>query len=229
MAKSFKKYMDVDVIAFLEKQMKSNTIHYQSDFEIDKNMFSSCVNSQHWEDKTLLWLSRRCGTECVKESDAFIRNTDAHIRWRYFAEQENDSKFVAFAVELTGIKDGVIRGNCFELDYHAHAAEVAKSSVDLFAYNKTFEDGFALNVPLEYSSHGFYYSFVEKHGSIVHSLGEPKDKELHLSILSAQKTKRRLLREAPSKVSLKDMIKAAESKVGGNSHTHSGPEKSAAR
>lgn len=224
MAASNKKYMDVDVIVFLEKQMKMNTVHYQSDFEIDKQKIDSCVKSEHWQDKTLLWLSRHSGTECVTEADAFIQGTDAHIRWRYYAEQR-ESNYLAFAVELTGVKDGIIRGNCYALDYAAHAEEVAKSSVDITSFQKTFADGLTLNVPLESSTYFFYKNLVEEHGAIVHTLGEPKDKDLHRAILAEQRVTRSKFREAPSKVSLADKIKVAEAKASGIVSSHSGPEK----
>jgi len=228
MAKSCKKYMDVDVIAFLEKQMKSNTLHYQSDFDLDKEMMSRFVSSQYSEDKILLWLSRTCCTECWKESDAFVRDSDAHIHWRYFAE-EGGSSFIAYVVELTGQKNGIIRGNCYELDYQAHAAEVAKKAIALSEYKKTFQDGFEVVVPENRSSYGFYLDLVDKHGAIVHSLAVPEDKDLHRAILAEQKKKRDQLREAPSKASLEYMIKTAEAKATETSSSYSGPEKTASR
>lgn len=211
MSKVCKKYMDVDVFAFLEAQMKSNTVLFQSDFDIDKKNISSYMQSQYKEDKTFLWLSRLHGTVCVNESDAFIRDTDAHITWRYFAEQKEKS-CLAFAVELTGVKDGIIRGNCFELNFAAHAAEMVKSSVALSCVINTFRDGFQTSLPLNNSTYSAYKTFREKHGSIVRSFGIPQNKELHACILAEQKRKRDSLREGSLKVPLAEQIKAADSK-----------------
>lgn len=228
MEKVCKKYMDVDVIAFLEKRMKRNTLHYQEDFEIDKEMIARFASSKDRDDKTLLWLSRTCGTECWKESDVFVRDSDAHIHWCYFA-QESSSSFIAFTVELTGQKNGIIRGNCYELDYKTHAAAVAKNAVALSEYKKTFQDGFEIVVPKNRSSYGFYKELVDKHGAIVHSLPIPEDKDLHRFILNEQKTKRGQHREAHNKQSLDDKINAAAQKASGSTHFYSGPEKTTVR
>lgn len=212
MAKTCKKYMNVDVIAFLEEKMKSNTKSYQGDFEKDKDIFNRLVHSERNEDKTLLWLSRSMGTQCVKENDAFVQGSEAYITWRFYADQISDS-FIAFSVELTGMRDGVIYGNLYELDFFAHASEVAAKAVMPSAYIKTFEDGFVVEVPYDKSSYGYYLELVSDHGRIVDSLAEPQDKELHASIISEQKMKRSKMKENSLKVSLTDQIKEAEAKA----------------
>ena len=108
MGKSLKKYMDVDIVTFLEEKMKENTKSYQSDFGYDKEIFEKCLKSDRKEDKVLLWLSRPHGTQCVKEHDAFLNGTEGYSTWQYFAEQERGNEYVAFAVELKGVQDGVI-------------------------------------------------------------------------------------------------------------------------
>lgn len=196
MAKSLRKYMNVDVVAFLEEQMKENTKHYQGDFEYDKETFARCAASPWKEDKTLLWLSRPCGTQCVKEHDAFLEGTAGHSTWQYYAQQEAGDRYVAFAVELTGVQDGVIRGNLYELDYEKHAEMVRCKAVPAYDVVKTFEDGFATQAPLARSSYGFWTEYVEKHGPVVDSLGVPSDKELHRAVIAEQRHARAGMKSA---------------------------------
>ena len=186
MARPLMKYMDVDVIAFLKEQMEHNTKHYQTDFEIDKKAIARYVDSERKEDKTLLWLSRSHGTQLMREHEVFIKGTADHQTWRYFAEQDNAS-IVAFALELTGRKDGLIRGNLYELDHSAHAALVVAKSVEPLDMEKIFEDGFSLRVEPDRSSVGYYEALVETHGPIVDSYTAPRDKEEHAQLLFQQK------------------------------------------
>lgn len=187
-----KKYLDIDVIAFLEEQMKRNTQHHQEDFEIDKRVFSRAAASERPEDKTLLWLSRPHGTQLVKEHDAFIKDTVDHCTWRFYAEQTHDP-IAAFAVELTGSKEGVLMGNVYELDFRSHAQEVAKSAVaPLKIEEKTFEDGFVYPVRLEQDSY-LLSSLVEQHGKVMDSLAQPKEKDTLADVMADQKASRKSL------------------------------------
>lgn len=215
MSKAFKKYMDVDVFAFLEEKMKGNTEHYQSDFEIDKQMIERCVQSAHKEDKTLLWLSRQHGTQCVREFDAFLKGTDAYSTWQYYANQGAGNKFVAFAVELKGVQDGVIRGNLYELDFLEHAKTAAQNAQPAYDVIKTFEDGHVAQVAFARSSYGYWAGLVEEHGPIVESRAIPSDSEMLGLVLAEQKRGRDKMKEAVWKpTSFEDVLKDAEERAG---------------
>ena len=188
MAKQLYKYMDVDVIAFLEEKMLGNTKHFQSDFDIDKQMLNRLVMNPCKEDKTLLWLSRSHGTQCQREFEAFIKDTAAHNTWKYYVN--SSEPIIAYAVELTGKENGIIRGNLYELDYPAHVALVTSKAVEPLERVSTFHDGFEHRTPHGRGSYVYYAPLVEEHGAIVHSLDLPRDKEAHAQILSEQKASR---------------------------------------
>ena len=216
MAKTLHKYMDIDILSFLEQEMKRNTQHYQSDFEIDKGMIERCIHSKRSEDKVLLWMSRSMGTHCLRECEAFIQDTAAYNTWRFYAEQTGKS-IVAYTVELTSIRDSAIRGNVYELDYASHAAEVAAKAVPYQDCEKVFEDGYVDRVSFDRSSYGYYYNLVDQHGSIVDSLVFPRDPERLTQVLREQKAARDKLTPAlyeknNSKQPLCEKIKAAESR-----------------
>lgn len=117
------KFENVDILACLDAVMKQNTGFYQSDFEIDKKIIHEAAASPNREDKTLLWLSRPSGTHCFRERDVFLKDTRPYNTWKFHGEQTRD-RILAYAVELTGIENGKIKGNLYELDYPQHYERV---------------------------------------------------------------------------------------------------------
>ena len=134
------KFEDVDVFASLEAIMKQNTGFYQSDFDIDRQIIAEKAASPNKEDKTLLWLSRPSGTYCFRERDVFIKDTAPNNTWRFYKEQTRDL-ILAYAVELTGVQGGKIKGNLYELDYEKHYERVKDNTVDAGTVTLVYEQG----------------------------------------------------------------------------------------
>ena len=132
------KFENVDVIASLEAIMKQNTAFYQSDFEIDKRILQKAATRPAAEEKRLLWFSRPSGTCCFRERDVFLKDTRQHNTWRFYGEQTLD-KILAYAVELTGKENGIIKGNLYELDYPQHFREVVEKSLPADNYTLLYE------------------------------------------------------------------------------------------
>lgn len=123
-----KKFENVDIPASLEAVMKQNTAYFQEDLEYDRKMILELAGSSNADDKTLLWLSRETGTECLRERDVFIRGTAAHDVWIYHAEAGCGNS-LAYAVELHGTRDGKVMGSLYELDYTEHYGRVKRGAV----------------------------------------------------------------------------------------------------
>ena len=134
------KFEDVDVLASLEAILKQNTGFYQSDFDIDKQIIAEKAASPNKEDKTLLWLSRPSGTYCFRERDVFISDTAPNNTWRFYKEQTRDH-ILAYAVELTGVQDGKIKGNLYELDYEKHYERVKNDTLAAGTVTLVYEHG----------------------------------------------------------------------------------------
>lgn len=134
------KFENVDVTASLEAIMKQNTGFYQSDFDIDKQIIAEKAASPRKEDKTLLWFCRPSGTHCFRERDVFIKDTAPNNTWRFYKEQTSDP-ILAYAVELTGVKDGKITGNLYELDYEKQYERVKDNTVDAGTVTLVYEHG----------------------------------------------------------------------------------------
>ena len=141
------KFENVDVIAALSEIMRQNTAFYQSDFDIDKGIIQRAAASDQAVDKTLLWMSRPSGTYCFRERDVFLEGTRQHNTWRFYGEQTRD-KILAYAVELTGIKDGTIRGNLYELDYQQHYRHVIDAALPV-SVNRLFYERGSRDIPAE--------------------------------------------------------------------------------
>ena len=121
-----RKFANVDIIDALAAVMEQNTKHYKTDFEYDKEMFISAAQSKEPDDKTMLWLSRESGTQCVQEREAFISGSEAHGSWTYFQGRRN---IAAFAVEIAGMKGGRPVGTLYELDFDRHAERVKRAAL----------------------------------------------------------------------------------------------------
>lgn len=214
------KYMDVDVLSFLEERLKKHVQHHRSDFEIDKGIIQKAAERGREEDKHLLWMARKSGTWCHKEREVFVRGSGANGIWMHYADQKSEVSS-AYGVELTGIQNGVIRGNVYELDYVTLVGDIAGKAVAVKEIEKSFADGYVDRVAPERSKHPYYVSLLAKHGDIVDSMTIPWDEERLHEVLTEQRRARGKLREAPGcwqkKVPIEDLIAAAtkEQKVGG--------------
>lgn len=181
------KYLNVDIVAILRPIMKLNTIIYQSDFEHDMELFIKAANSVDEEDKFLLWMSRTCGTECFYERDAYIKESYAHIAWIYQAET---SSVITYAVEITGMQEGKVMGNLFQLDRRKHAVQMDKVALPAKKIIIQFEDG--TECTCLYDTYKDQVRSLERrHGKIKGHYLEPESNDELKSLLKAIRKERR--------------------------------------
>lgn len=228
MSNQHKKYMNIDIVPFLEEKMKSNTKYYQTDFEYDKQMFEQSAKSSRDEDKTLIWMSRPAGTHCHRERESFIFDSSAHNTWRFYAEHTKDP-IIACTVEITGMHNGKVLGNVYEMDYLDFATALATKSVLPAEYEKTFKDGYVAHVPLERSVYNYYSGLIDQHGEITYSRTIPKDSAALSAVLAEQKRIRDRMRpaviaETKQKPSLASQIQYAESRTNKPAEINNGRE-----
>ena len=135
-----KKFENVDVIDTLQQIMRHNTAYYRNDFDIDKRILTRAAQSSSPEDKAFLWMSRPAGTHCLRERDVFLKDTREYNTFRFYAEQTSD-KVLAYAVAITGIKNGKIMGNVYELDYREQAQKVVREALPADTHALIYENG----------------------------------------------------------------------------------------
>jgi sporulation protein YlmC with PRC-barrel domain len=141
-----RRFENVDIIAALAGVVERNTKHYQTDFEYDRDMFIAAAQSADPGDKTLLWLSRESGTQCVQEREAFISGSEGHVSWTYYRGSRN---IAAFAAEIAGMENGKPVGTLYELDFDRHAEHVKRAALLIAGVTLTFEDGSVKRFPYE--------------------------------------------------------------------------------
>ena len=189
-----RKYLDVPVIEFLQKVVDENTESFQKDFEIDKVVFAEVADGGKMVGNVWLWMSRQHGTQCMCEQEVFVKDSPAYSTWCYYDNDFVAESIKAYAVEVAGVKDGIVYGNVYELDYRAHVAEVRRRAVEGGMVHKVFQDGYVDQVSPERGCYGYYAPLVEEHGAIVDSLWAPKDELELLDVLRDQKRNRDKLR-----------------------------------
>lgn len=200
------KYMNVDVISFLKEQMKKNTKHYQSDFFIDEEIIKKYANSYYDDEKTLLWLSRPMGTFIGRERETFIQDTYEYNSWVYYRSSPED--IVAYAVELIGVENGIVKGNVYELDYKEHVKDVIEKSIPAYMVERTFQDGFKKCLSMDECNYFTYGTLIDAHGFGVRSITYSKDERALDLVLHEQKRKRDNMKMP----SLTEQVKGAASK-----------------
>lgn len=141
-----RKFIGCDVLAVLNEIMRHNTEHWQEDFNIDKEILTEAAEENDRTDKRFLWMSRNCGTHCLKEKDVYLRGTSQHNCWRYYNEETKD-KVIAYAVEIGGLKDGKLIGDLYELDYSANAENVRCFAVPIENVKLYCSDGSQVLLP----------------------------------------------------------------------------------
>ena len=137
------KLMNIDLLENLEKIMRINTRSYQSDFERDREtLMDAAANADTvpLRDRIYLWMSRSCGTWCVKEKDVFLEPTCAHTIWSYYAD-ETSQRIRAYAVEVMGIEDKKAVGNLYPLDYRKHVDSVKHAAIPADRIRMVYEKG----------------------------------------------------------------------------------------
>ena len=86
-----RKFENCDIFAVLGEIVTNNTKHYQSDFEIDKEILAKAAEEKNVRGREYLWMSRPCGTHCLKEKDVFLKGSSEHHTWTAYAGQASES------------------------------------------------------------------------------------------------------------------------------------------
>lgn len=124
-----RKFENCDVLAVLHEIMLHNTKHFQEDFVVDEEILREAAEESNSLDRRYLWMSRPCGTHCLKEKDVFLYNSPEYSTWTAYADTAD--KIIAYAVQLNGYTDGVLKGDLYELDYASHCAMAENSAVKI--------------------------------------------------------------------------------------------------
>ena len=201
-----RKYENVDIIATLGAVMELHTEHYKSDFQYDIKMFSEAAQNPTAENTHLLWLSRHCGTECFPERDVYLKESYVHNCWMYHAT--TGESILAYAVEVTGLQNGKVMGDLYELDYRRHAAKLEQMAIPVQSVSLKFEDGTEGRYSFEEYKRSIC-DFIYQHGKVESKHWEPENEDALQRLLAAARQERQKYRSAKFKVKIATVSGAA--------------------
>jgi len=169
-----RKYENVDIVAALGAVVELNTEHYKSDFKYDIEMFKAAARNPDGENNRFLWFSRHSGTHCLQEREVYIRDTSAFNTWNAYGKLLGSPDFyrpvivedriLAYAVNITGIEKGRIKGDLYELDYRDHIRQLDKHALPLHTVTAEYKDGTTVTLP--------HKEYDAKHMSLYHQHGQ---------------------------------------------------------
>lgn len=177
-----------DIIAALEPIMLSNTLHYQSDFDYDRELIQTAAGYPEGDIQYFLWMSRPCGTECFLERDVYIRDSYAHHAWIYHAESSGPC--IAYAVEVLSLRDGKAMGNLYPLDLRRCAARIAAEAFPARTVSLSFADGFETCCGYE-DYRESVYNLAARHGAVTRQVLHPEDERVLDAVLYKTRAERR--------------------------------------
>lgn len=135
------KFSNVDILSFMGNVVQKHTKHYQSDFEIDREMLTEAADRQEQQDKTFIWLCRTAGTWLLLERNTLLKDTREFNTFSFYAEQTSDP-ILAFVVEVIGGAQGSVMGNIYALDYMAHYKHIQTASLKSETVVMQYEHGY---------------------------------------------------------------------------------------
>lgn len=183
------KFENVDVLASLQQIMQQNTAAFQNDFDIDKKILTQAAKSKNAEDKVYLWFSRPNGTHCLRERDVFLRGTREHNTFRFYHEQTKE-RVLAYAVVLSGMESGKVKGSIYELDYAAKAELAIQTALRTDNNRLIYEKG-SRELPKEYR---FEATPDREYGKFVRYEAVPHDPDALRDLLRDESRKRERLK-----------------------------------
>ncbi len=130
-------FHDVDIVKSLQEIAEKNTVFYQTDFLIDKQILKKAAESTSLDDKNYIWISREKGTHCFNERNSFIADTPEYNKFMFYKNQD----VLAYSVEIREMQDNVIKGNIYEIDYLSQCLFRQKNCSLLENITVTFENG----------------------------------------------------------------------------------------
>ena len=195
-----RKKTDVDIYEELSKLVDTHVKHYKEDFDLDQRLIMQAAKSELPEDRTLIWFCRECGTHCLRESQAFVRDTREHTTLRFYAEQSGEA-ITARIIVPKFVKGKKVMGDVYEVNFRDLANKVAQESISPAMTRMAFADGFEQEVPFHKSLRQAEV-LVQEHGKITSLHVIPVDKEALADLLEQQKHRRERFPEAASEEKL---------------------------
>lgn len=113
------------------RDIANTNTYFHLDFDLNISIGQMEV-AQKLDDpyeKTLIWIPYPSGIDCYSENQAFIKGTREYNGLQYHANDMQSDRKLAYVVEVTGINDGKVCGNIFEIDLFSYAKMVHQNAL----------------------------------------------------------------------------------------------------
>jgi len=226
-----RKYENVDIVAALGAVVELNTAHYKSDFQYDIDMFKRAARDPDGENNRFLWLSRPSGTYCQRERDTYIKDTAAFNYWNGcavilgkdtpFDKVIVNDRVMAFAVEVTSIDNGRVKGNLHELDYGDHIRQLNRVALPLHTVTATYKGGATYTLPHK-EHNAAHMRLYHQHGQLQTLISHPENEDALRIVLKVAREQRendarpavfKVRVATPKQPSIKDKIAAGKQQL----------------
>lgn len=190
---SLRKFMNVDIIATLYSIMEQITAFCREDFEYDRKAILKAAHSVEPENRDLLWLCRENGTQIHMERDIFIKGTRSYNNIQFYHQDCQSERVALYGVEITGIKNGVVRGNIYERDRHQYAELAFRLASPYSDVTLTFISGQKLCIPAKDYVYLARQDLEFEHGKIMEVRNEAEDESVVQGALRREHERRQRL------------------------------------
>ncbi len=129
----------IDVLALLSSVVERYTEFYKSDFHKDICILQNAAWEKNLADRSFYWMSRHCGTWCLKEREVYLRDSIPFSTWTNYADEAD--RIHAYRVVITGRQEGTIIGDVYELDYGQQVQRVIRDALPVHLVTLSFADG----------------------------------------------------------------------------------------
>lgn len=153
----------IDLLGFLFRVVQENTRAYGEDFDYDVQKITQAAQESNMENRAFYWMSRPCGTWCVKEREVFLRDSEAYHIWTHYEAMPEGIR--AYRVVVTGRQDGRIIGDVYPLHYREQIQRIKQVALPIATVEAAYANGYIARMD--------FAEWEQCHGRLYKRYGEP--------------------------------------------------------
>lgn len=153
----------IDLLGFLSHVVQENTRAYGEDFDYDVQKITQAAQESNMENRVFYWMSRPCGTWCVKEREVFLRDSEAYHIWTHYEAMPEGIR--AYRVVVTGRQNGRIIGDVYPLHYREQVQRVMQAALPIATVEAAYANGYIARMD--------FAEWEQCHGQLYKRYGEP--------------------------------------------------------
>lgn len=172
---------------------RNNTAwHLENDLAVSIGQIERAAHMDDPAEKTLIWISYPAGIDCYSERDVFQQDTRGFNGVCYHANGANHERKLAYAATVTGVRDGKLMGNLFEIDLQAYGAFVRENAIPFHTMRLFLTDDYDRGEQTVLSKQEFDSAYPQQLPEMKYWRHEPSDPDALEELLNRQYVTRSL-------------------------------------